>query len=191
MAATDPRSYTAPGTPRVISPSPTPSEGHPSELKDGYFAPVTRSSSSALASISNRNAAPISPVFEKESHQLENETSKLSRARTRSRSPIVNGSVDTRRRLSAHSFDLTKGPKGANLAKGLSGNKNIVDEASIRSERHTNGHLSPSSASGSGGSYWRELSRSPSPLGIIPIHRQWRSLVGFSQPPILWRVAEL
>jgi len=37
-----------------------------------------------------------------------------------------------------------------------------------------NGHLSPSSANKN---YWRELSRSPSPLGLIPIHQEWRSFI--------------
>ena len=41
----------------------------------------------------------------------------------------------------------------------------------------TNGHLSPSSAASSTGSYWRDISRSPSPLGLIPIHRHWRSFI--------------
>lgn len=40
-----------------------------------------------------------------------------------------------------------------------------------------NGHLSPSSAASSSSSYWRDLSRSPSPLGLIPIHKQWRSFI--------------
>jgi len=37
-----------------------------------------------------------------------------------------------------------------------------------------NGHLSPSSAAKN---YWREMSRSPSPLGLIPIHQEWRSFI--------------
>ena len=37
-----------------------------------------------------------------------------------------------------------------------------------------NGHLSPAAANKN---YWRELSRSPSPLGLIPIHQKWRSFV--------------
>ena len=40
----------------------------------------------------------------------------------------------------------------------------------------TDGHLDPSSA-GMGSSYWRNLSRSPSPLGLIPLHREWRSFI--------------
>jgi diacylglycerol kinase (CTP) len=45
-----------------------------------------------------------------------------------------------------------------------------------------NGHLSPSSAARTGWS-WRDLSRSPSPLGLIPIHRQWRSFVHRHEVP--------
>jgi diacylglycerol kinase (CTP) len=37
-----------------------------------------------------------------------------------------------------------------------------------------NGHLSPAAANKN---YWREMSRSPSPLGLIPIHQKWRSFV--------------
>ncbi|KAI4231344.1 MAG: hypothetical protein LQ349_005677 [Xanthoria aureola] len=40
-----------------------------------------------------------------------------------------------------------------------------------------NGHLSPSSAADSVSSYWRNISRSPSPLGLIPIHRSFRSFI--------------
>ena len=38
----------------------------------------------------------------------------------------------------------------------------------------SNGHLSPAQANKN---YWREMSRSPSPLGLIPIHQKWRSFV--------------
>ncbi|KAL8986717.1 MAG: hypothetical protein Q9177_004014 [Variospora cf. flavescens] len=40
-----------------------------------------------------------------------------------------------------------------------------------------NGHLSPSSAASSTSSYWRNISRSPSPLGLIPIHRSFRTFI--------------
>lgn len=42
-----------------------------------------------------------------------------------------------------------------------------------------NGLLSPQWAytTGFGSSYWRNLSRSPSPLGLIPVHREWRAFV--------------
>lgn len=41
----------------------------------------------------------------------------------------------------------------------------------------TDGHLDPNSMLGMGSSYWRNLSRSPSPLGLIPLHREWRSFI--------------
>ncbi|KAL9009725.1 MAG: hypothetical protein Q9173_005273 [Seirophora scorigena] len=40
-----------------------------------------------------------------------------------------------------------------------------------------NGNLSPSSAASSASSYWRTISRSPSPLGLIPIHRSFRTFI--------------
>ena len=42
--------------------------------------------------------------------------------------------------------------------------------------------LSPDSAY-FGSSYWRAISRSPSPLGLIPIHRHWRSFVHRHEVP--------
>lgn len=47
----------------------------------------------------------------------------------------------------------------------------------LRSDGAANGHLSPSAANKN---YWRELSRSPSPLGLIPIHQEWRNFVRVS-----------
>lgn len=54
-----------------------------------------------------------------------------------------------------------------------------------------NGHLSPSSAVEPGSyttagfwqSKWRDFSRSPSPLGLIPIHRHWRTFVHKHEVP--------
>jgi diacylglycerol kinase (CTP) len=45
----------------------------------------------------------------------------------------------------------------------------------------TNGHLSPAQANKN---YWREMSRSPSPLGLIPIHQEWRSFVRLNPQPL-------
>ena len=62
---------------------------------------------------------------------------------------------------------------------GMTGAKpKMVDGASDgqgkKGAAQTNGHLRPESAAAK---YWRELSRSPSPLGLIPIHQSWRSFV--------------
>lgn len=48
-----------------------------------------------------------------------------------------------------------------------------------------NGFLSPADAypKGFGSAYWRNLSRSPSPLGLIPIHREWRAFVHKHEVP--------
>lgn len=51
-----------------------------------------------------------------------------------------------------------------------------------------NNLLSPESAlppeqRGFGASYWRSLSRSPSPFGLIPIHREWRTFVHKHEVP--------
>lgn len=43
-------------------------------------------------------------------------------------------------------------------------------------------HLSPNSARTPGWS-WRDFSRSPSPLGLIPIHRHWRTFVHKHEVP--------
>jgi diacylglycerol kinase (CTP) len=48
----------------------------------------------------------------------------------------------------------------------------------------TNGHLSPPTPSSSYyGWSWRDFSRSPSPLGLIPIHRRWRAFVHKHEVP--------
>jgi diacylglycerol kinase (CTP) len=62
-----------------------------------------------------------------------------------------------------------------------------------RDEKSSKELLSPSSAlpssssvgvgAGRGTSYWRNLSRSPSPLGLIPIHREWRDFIHKHEVP--------
>ncbi|UKZ77298.1 hypothetical protein TrVFT333_005018 [Trichoderma virens FT-333] len=46
----------------------------------------------------------------------------------------------------------------------------------------TNGHLAPPQPAITGWS-WRDFSRSPSPLGLIPIHRHWRTFVHKHEVP--------
>lgn len=139
------REYEVPQTPRVISPSPTPSE---MSGKEGYFGPVTRS-----AARKNRRA-PSPPRIDEDSSGSDPEK----RARARSRSPIFEGS---RRRMSG----LTAAKK---VGLGKKGELALPNGT-------VNGHLSPAAANRN---YWREMSRSPSPLGLIPIHQKWRSFVG-------------
>jgi diacylglycerol kinase (CTP) len=140
------RQYQIPSTPRVISPSPTPSEV--GSAKDGYFGPVTRSSTRKL-----RVTSP--PPIDEDSSGSDPDK----RARARSRSPILDGGMGWRRMSALTSRRQTNG----------SLKKNITLPGITR-----NGHLSPAQANKN---YWREMSRSPSPLGLIPIHQEWRSFV--------------
>lgn len=143
------RQYQVPNTPRVISPSPTPSEA--GSTKDGYFPPVTRSSTRK-----NRSRVQSPPVIDEDSSGSDPEK----RARARSRSPVLQGGAG-RRRMS--------GLTTRRMANGNGNNKGL-----ILPNVTVNGHLSPAAANKN---YWREMSRSPSPLGLIPIHQKWRSFV--------------
>jgi len=162
-----------PSTPRVISPSPTPSERQQDGAsQDSYFAPTTRSAAR------KRLTAP-QPVEEEhtdEDDEWENHPD-LRRSRTRSRSPIV------ARRLSGLGLTPAMPPRGA---KGTNA-RNKDKQADALAPGQTvvaNGHLSPASAAASGSGWsWRDFSRSPSPLGLIPIHRHWRVFVHRHEVP--------
>jgi diacylglycerol kinase (CTP) len=129
--------YQIPATPRVISPSPTPSES--GDNPGSYFAPITRSAAKRATS----------PTAIKEEQDSDSDLEK--RARTRSRSP--HSALKRRRPSGLIPQQKTEPPVTNNVS---------------------NGHLSPAAAASY---YWRELSRSPSPLGLIPIHRHWRSFI--------------
>ncbi|KAG9245772.1 phosphatidate cytidylyltransferas-like protein [Calycina marina] len=145
-----------PATPRVISPSPTHSESKENS-KDGYFDPVTKSAKKKVA-----YSAPISEEIDEDT-----DSSIEWRARSRSRSPL-----------------------GKQKMSGLACAKASIAPLTSKSPPHTvengksqeiNGHLSPTSAYS--GWNWRDFSRSPSPLGLIPIHRHWRSFVHRHEVP--------
>lgn len=147
-----------PGTPRVISPSRTPSEI--SLPGRDYFAPITRS----VAKKSSRVSSSQPPSIPE--HSADSSSDSEGRARNRSRSrdasvrlrrlsglrEVESRSIDGRPQEAVH-----KKPSQLALANS-----------------DTNGHLSPALAASK---YWPEFSRSSSPLGLIPIHREWRSFV--------------
>ncbi|MCJ1244835.1 hypothetical protein MMC30_002036 [Trapelia coarctata] len=139
--------YQIPGTPRVTSPSPTPSES--GENAGTYFAPITRSAAKRATS----------PSAIAEEHDADSDLEK--RARTRSRSPKA---AALRRRPSGLAPMTPK--------SGIDASKQKADGTAVNGV--ANGHLSPAAAASY---YWREFSRSPSPLGLIPIHRHWRSFI--------------
>ena len=146
LAMESSRQYQVPLTPRVISPSPTPSET--GNTRDGYFGPVTRS-----AARKQRLTSP--PPIDEDSSGSDPDK----RARARSRSPVVQ-KAGGRRRPSA-------------LAGRRQMNGTMKKDLTLPGDT-ANGHLSPAAANKN---YWREMSRSPSPLGLIPIHQKWRSFV--------------
>lgn len=156
--------YQIPGTPRVTSPTPPPTDS--AEARDGYFGPTTRS---------KQGVRSHPPIDEEEQDGEESSDSSLEkRARTRSRSPKTAGKA---RRMSGLTAVNSKGDTSTSRTKSK------PDPLVPNGKPTGNGNLSPSSA---GTSYWREFSRSPSPLGLIPIHRHWRSFVSasWSQNPV-------
>ena len=126
-----------PSTPRVISPSPTPSD---ISSRDGYF---TRS-----VARRSRVSTPA-PVPERGSPDPE------TRARTRSRSPVLHNRM----------APLT-------TSDSMAASKRPAKQRGTQ-PGEANGHLAPPEDK----SYWRQLSRSPSPLGLIPVHLEFRQFV--------------
>lgn len=150
-----------PATPRVISPSPTPSEIQESASQDSYYGPTTRSATR------RRKAAPqlVEELDDEGLGHLE-----LRRSRTRSRSPI-----DTRRVAPLTSTKSLRRTKTQDrIAEEPDTANGKVPEA--------NGHLAVPTITPTGWS-WRDFSRSPSPLGLIPIHRHWRNFVHRHEVP--------
>ena len=164
--------YPIPKTPRVISPTPTPSE---TSGKDSYFPPTTRSKATRKSSV-----GPI-----QENH--EDDDPELRRARSRSRSPhdwrftttAINGSI-----TSTTTSDLNSATTSRPVRRRKD-SESKVPNGTLGSTKSANGFLSPESAytTGFGSAYWRNLSRSPSPFGLIPIHREWRAFVHKHEVP--------
>ncbi|KAK2071031.1 hypothetical protein P8C59_005488 [Phyllachora maydis] len=147
-----------PGTPRVISPSPTPPSDQYDAAQALYSGPVTRSAVRTRQSTSRT-------VHENGDDALEH--SELRRSRTRSRSPM--GATRVGKLTTADPPDPASTTANAHAGKPP---KNV--ELPLVPE---NGHLSPPGAPEYMGWSWRDFSRSPSPLGLIPIHRHWRTFV--------------
>ena len=158
-------SYPVPRTPRVISPSPTASEISEAS-RDTYFAPITRS-----AAKQQHGRSPESISEEKDGSGSGSDSSLDKRARTRSRSPVLapaGPGHSTRRRMSG-------------LTPANPGRKSVTKSEPLTNGRlsepaESNGHLSPYSYS-TIQNRWREFSRSPSPLGLIPLHRHYHHLI--------------
>ena len=162
-------SYPIPPTPRVISPSPTPSEASEAS-RDTYFSPITRSTTKQQR---HKSPEPISE--EKDASDSSSDSSLDKRARTRSRSPALasGGSAHAEsRRMSG----LTPINANANAGKKAVTKSEPLINGHLAHSAQPNGHLAPYSYS-TLQNRWREFSRSPSPLGLIPLHRHYRNLI--------------
>ncbi|OJJ44334.1 hypothetical protein ASPZODRAFT_135151 [Penicilliopsis zonata CBS 506.65] len=140
---------------RVISPSPTPSE----RSESGYFGPVTRSASRRQRLDTTAEEKEESKEKEKGEEDGSDSAGSGKRSRTRSRSPVTGispGSASSRRRRTHPKIPLDK-PKP--VSNGF---------------LSPNGYLSPTTGLANS---WRDFSRSPSPLGLIPLHSRYRSFI--------------
>ncbi|KAI6084385.1 hypothetical protein F4821DRAFT_171687 [Hypoxylon rubiginosum] len=151
-----------PAPPRVISPSPTPSETQETS-EDSYLGPVTRSAARRrqTGNIPSQNTL----------HESVDEDSdpELRRARTRSRSPIKTRKVS--------------GLTAAKSSRTSKSTENEVEKKEADAVPETlNGHLAPPTPTISGWD-WRNFSRSPSPLGLIPIHRRFKTFIHKHEVP--------
>lgn len=162
---------------RITSPSPTPSEMDPhspsaaSTSQDAsYFAPVTRSAA-------RKRLATPQPVEEHIDEDEEDNSPDARRARTRSRSPMDHQRIKP---LSS-SAALNSKPKAGSSTK-----QPQTTNGQSNGNSKTGGadaHLAPTAAM-SAWETWRDTwSRSPSPLGLIPIHRHWRTFVHKHEVP--------
>lgn len=157
--------YPIPSTPRVISPSPTPSEASEAG-RDTYFAPKTRATAKY-----QHHKSPEPITEEKDGSGSSSDSSLDKRARTRSRSPVlasIGPAYNRKRRMSGLTPAKTE-------KKALAKIEPITNGRPV-SPAEPNGHLAPYSYS-TLQNRWREFSRSPSPLGLIPLHRHYRNLI--------------
>ncbi|KOS21772.1 CTP-dependent diacylglycerol kinase 1 [Escovopsis weberi] len=160
-----------PTIPRVTSPSPT----TPDRDVQEYSGPTTRSRRKANALAQQQ----VVEVSDDETHR----DSDLRRPRTASRSPVA----VARRRPKASGqaqADPKHEPSTPNgKANGTSANGKAHGGAGEIADGHLLAPPSPPRPAGSSFWSWRDFSRSPSPLGLIPIHRQWRAFVHQHEVP--------
>lgn len=101
------------------------------------------------------------------------------RSRTRSRSPIKTSQLG--RMTSMTSSQTAAIPEIREDKVDSAASPAPNGNASPTTTTTVNGHLAPPQPKS--GWSWRDLSRSPSPLGLIPIHRHWRTFVHKHEVP--------
>ncbi|KAK5715879.1 Diacylglycerol kinase [Elasticomyces elasticus] len=167
-----------PSTPRVISPTPPPSE-RSNGGKDSYF-PSQQTPRSKPA----QRQSSVEPIEEHApNEQEEADHPDFARARRKARSsPQPQTSHHPQRRMG------TNGSVTSATKPTPSSSPSTTTQRPTRSRREAedttkppNNLLTPDSAYGGGrgfgAAYWRSLSRSPSPLGLIPVHSSWRAII--------------
>lgn len=154
-----------PSTPRIIPPSPTTSEGNAygtDYFESGKRQPVRRSSR-----ISGMHQSPARDPCTNDGHHSDD-------LRARSQSREADGTRPRRRRpsgLAAVHENATE-----SFSKTMPSSFQKPGASTTHETDMAKSHLSPRSALPAS-SLSAESSRSPSPLGLIPVHRQWRSFV--------------
>ncbi|KAG6209718.1 hypothetical protein E4U35_006739 [Claviceps purpurea] len=175
------RAAAVPEIPRVTSPSPAPSEQrHHAE----YAAPRTRSAARRDTMLSQQS---LGKSVEEDEEKEEDDDSlsgddppgAARKSRTRSRSPI-----DPPRRSARKTRSTNNNNNNTNPSTHPSTSRKAPTEK-MKTSTHDkaaaeNGHLAPPQPSGWS---WRDFSRSPSPMGLIPIHRHWRTFVHKHEVP--------
>lgn len=159
--------YAIPNVPKIISPSSTPPPSEVADIsQDTYVPPTTRSAAKqrlkdAEVVLEARNISDTG-----------SESSLEHRARARSRSPILASSeADSNPRRRPSGLSVTRAGSSSKINQDLQSQDDSAPPSS-----HVNGNLSPYSSS-TFQKGWREFSRSPSPLGLIPLHRHHRVLI--------------
>ncbi len=190
MPAKSPPQQPVPATPRVISPSPAPSSAAAAtdarDATDGYFGPVTRSAARRISSRPLPSHSPPSATIGERGEDDTAHAASPSRAslsaikengvvQASSSSPSSSSDSQPPRRRGGLFTAKPDGSVGTPSATSTTARLARIDKKEMEEEAaaagKSNGHLSPSSAA------TRSVSRSPSPLGLIPIHRHWRSVV--------------
>lgn len=146
--------------PRVVEPS--------DDVEDEYTAPRTRSGAR------RRNTPQASQTAAEDSSSDADSTPGKRKSRTRSRSPVDPNKLSRMTPRIAEPTP-TSPPNGKSTT--------TTTTTTTGPAQLNGGFLAPPQPGGGGGWSWRDFSRSPSPLGLIPIHRHFKTFVHKHEVP--------
>ncbi|KAM3466457.1 hypothetical protein MY5147_006729 [Beauveria neobassiana] len=162
----------AAGTTPMSSIDTPPRTAEPSDdVEEEYTAPRTRSGAR------RRNVPPTSSSNHQSAHDSSSDADSVPgkrKSRTRSRSPVDAG------KLSRMTPRITETPTTTTTASSPNG-KSTTMTTTDGPAQINGGLLAPPPAAA--GWSWRDLSRSRSPLGLIPIHRHFKTFVHKHEVP--------